>query len=79
VDLVQPGVTGLLVRPGDGAALTDAVARLAAEPHTRRRYATAARAAVAGRGWDVVGDELLGHYEAVLAGPGVPAPIGAAA
>jgi phosphatidylinositol alpha 1,6-mannosyltransferase len=79
VDLVQPGVTGLLVPPGDAAALADAVAGLAAEPETRRRFARAARAAVAGRGWDVVGDELLGHYTAVLAGPGVPAPIGAAA
>lgn len=79
VDLVQPGVTGLLVPPGDAPALTDAVARLVAEPETRRRYGRAARAAVADRGWDVVGDELLAHYEAVLAGPGVPAAVGVAA
>jgi phosphatidylinositol alpha 1,6-mannosyltransferase len=79
IDLVRPGVTGELVAPGDAGALKDAVATLAAAPETRRRYGVAARAAVADRGWDVVGDELIGHYAAVLAGPGVPAAVQAAA
>ncbi|MBU8859159.1 MULTISPECIES: glycosyltransferase family 1 protein [unclassified Micromonospora] len=68
VDLVESGVTGLLVPPDDGAALAAAVAELAADPSRRARYGAAARAAVARRSWDAVGDELIGHYQAVLAG-----------
>ncbi|MEV0002192.1 glycosyltransferase family 1 protein [Micromonospora sp. NPDC050980] len=68
VDLVESGVTGLLVPPDDGAALAAAVAELAADPSRRARFGAAARAAVARRSWDAVGDELIGHYEAVLAG-----------
>jgi phosphatidylinositol alpha 1,6-mannosyltransferase len=62
LDLVTPGVTGTLVRPLDSAALTDAVAALASDSMLRRAYGTAARAAVEGRSWQVVGDELIGHY-----------------
>ncbi|MET8834325.1 glycosyltransferase family 1 protein [Micromonospora sp. NPDC004540] len=68
VDLVESGVTGLLVPPGDGDALAAAVAELAADPARRARYGAAARAAVSRRSWRAVGDELIGHYEAVLAG-----------
>ncbi|PWU61614.1 glycosyl transferase family 1, partial [Micromonospora globispora] len=32
------------------------------------RRLTAARAAVSRRSWSAVGDELVGHYRAVLAG-----------
>jgi phosphatidylinositol alpha 1,6-mannosyltransferase len=73
MDLVEPGVTGALVPPGDPAAIASAVATFAAEPDRRAAYAGAARAAVAGRSWAAVGDELIGHYLAVL---GAGAPVG---
>jgi len=65
VDLVQPGRTGLLVPPGDGAALADAVAGLVADAPLRRAYGAAGRAEVEHRTWAAVGDELIGHYLAV--------------
>jgi len=63
-DLVSPGRTGLLL-PVDEfeARLPGAVAHLV---HERNRYSPAARRSVLGRGWPVICDELLGHYEAVL-------------
>ncbi|WDZ87133.1 glycosyltransferase family 4 protein [Micromonospora cathayae] len=67
VDLVQSGGTGLLVPPGDGAALAAAVADLAADPQRRRAYGAAGRRAVGRRSWTVIGDELIGHYRAVRA------------
>lgn len=66
VDLVEPGVTGFLVPPGDAAAVAATVARLAADPDMRRRFGLAARAAVAGRTWSALGDELIGHYRAAI-------------
>jgi glycosyltransferase involved in cell wall biosynthesis len=45
-DVVQPGVTGLLVRPEDGPALAEAIASLAADPDRRRRMGQAGRARV---------------------------------
>jgi phosphatidylinositol alpha 1,6-mannosyltransferase len=79
LDLVTPGVTGTLVPPGDAGAIADAVAALAADPITRKEYAEAARAWVADRGWDVVVDELVNHYAAVLEGPSIASAIPAAA
>ena len=66
LDLVSDGVTGSLVPPGDSAALAGAVARLAADPGLRARQGRAARQRVLGRSWSALGDELIGHYEAVL-------------
>ncbi|MEU5941274.1 glycosyltransferase family 1 protein [Micromonospora sp. NPDC047548] len=71
VDLVEPGVTGLLVPPADPVALADAVAGLVADVSRRTAYGAAGRAAVSRHSWGLVGDELIGHYRAVLAG--VPA------
>ncbi|MFF8946589.1 glycosyltransferase family 4 protein [Streptomyces sp. NPDC014864] len=67
LDLVDHGRTGLLVPPHDPAAVRDAVAALAADPALRTAFGTAARAAVEGRTWAAVGDELIAHYEDVLA------------
>jgi len=66
LDLVSHGETGFLVRPGDPGALAGAVARLAADPRLRARQGRAARQRVLGRSWSALGDELIGHYEAVL-------------
>ena len=43
-ELVEDGVTGLLVPPGDGAALVAATRRSLAEPDAARRWGEAARA-----------------------------------
>ncbi|MFE0177557.1 glycosyltransferase family 4 protein [Streptomyces sp. NPDC059002] len=67
LDLVVPGRTGVLVPPGDAAAVRDAVWSLAADPGLRAAYGAAGRAAVAGRTWEAVGEQLVGHYEEVLA------------
>ena len=67
LDLVRDGVTGSLVRPGDGQALADAVATLAADPELLAAQGRAARAMVADRSWPALCDELLGHYAEVLA------------
>jgi phosphatidylinositol alpha 1,6-mannosyltransferase len=68
IDLVDDGVTGYLVPPGDAAALARAAARLVADPWARAAQGRAARQRVLARSWAAVGDALIGHYEAVLAG-----------
>ena len=65
VDLVQHGHTGYLVRPFEPAGFTNAVRDLAADPSTRAAFGAAGRRAIEGRSWSAVGDELIGHYEAV--------------
>ncbi|MFD5320563.1 glycosyltransferase family 4 protein [Streptomyces sp. NPDC127098] len=65
LDLVDHGRTGLLVPPGDGAAIREAVATLRDDPALRTRLAGAAATAVAGRTWTAVGDQLLEHYARV--------------
>ena len=66
VDLVEDGVTGYLVAPGDGGALTAATQRLAADPLARAAMGQAGRQRVLGRSWSALGDQLIGHYAAVL-------------
>jgi phosphatidylinositol alpha 1,6-mannosyltransferase len=66
LDLVDHGRTGLLVPPGDGNAVSDAVRALAAAPGLRAEYGRAGRATVATRTWQTVGDLLLDHYGQVL-------------
>ncbi|MEU3828674.1 glycosyltransferase family 1 protein [Streptomyces sp. NPDC029080] len=67
LDLVAHGRTGLLVPPRDAAAVQEAVRALAADPGRRAAYGTAARAMVEGRTWAAVGDQLIAHYDDVLA------------
>lgn len=67
VDLVTPGVDGLLYPPGDGVGLRRTVRSLAGDPSRRRALSIAARRGVLGRSWDVVCDQLLDHYRDVLA------------
>ncbi|WP_421842232.1 glycosyltransferase family 4 protein [Mycobacterium sp.] len=62
-DLVTPERTGLLLPTAEfGARLPAAVAHLVRH---RNGYSTAARRSVLGRSWQVICDELFGHYEAV--------------
>ncbi|HEY0718503.1 MAG TPA: glycosyltransferase, partial [Streptosporangiaceae bacterium] len=80
LDLVDPGVTGFLVEPGSDAAITAAVARLAADPALRAAQGRAGQQKVRARTWTALGDQLIGHYQAVLR-PGRASrhPAGAAA
>ena len=66
VDLVHDGVTGYLVPPADAGALTAATRRLAADPLRRAAMGRAARQRVLARSWTALGDQLIGHYAAVL-------------
>uniref|UniRef100_UPI003C7B8D1E glycosyltransferase family 4 protein n=1 Tax=unclassified Streptomyces TaxID=2593676 RepID=UPI003C7B8D1E len=68
LDLVAHGRTGLLVPPHDAGAVRDAVAALVADTPRSRAFDRTARAAVEGRTWEAVGDQLLGHYDEVLGG-----------
>jgi phosphatidylinositol alpha 1,6-mannosyltransferase len=66
LDLVEDGVTGYLVPPGDAAAFPAAVARLAADPVARAAFGAAGRRKVLSRSWPALTEELIGHYAAVL-------------
>jgi phosphatidylinositol alpha 1,6-mannosyltransferase len=67
IDLVDDGVTGFLVAPGDAHALACGVAKLVEDPALRAAQSRAARLSVAGRTWASRCDELIGHYESILA------------
>lgn len=66
IDLVEHGVDGLLFPPSDDRALRAAVSLLVGDGAQRRRMGEAGRRAVLGRSWDVLCDELIGHYERVI-------------
>jgi phosphatidylinositol alpha 1,6-mannosyltransferase len=67
LDLVDHERTGLLVPPGDKDAFSGAVARLAADAPLRAAFGAAGRATVEGRTWTAIGDQLIEHYQEVLA------------
>ncbi|MEO5875250.1 MAG: glycosyltransferase family 1 protein [Streptosporangiaceae bacterium] len=71
LDLVRPGVNGLLFAPSDGTALRTAVSALVADPALRARMGESALRSVRGRTWEAVCDQLLDHYAGVVYGPGV--------
>jgi phosphatidylinositol alpha 1,6-mannosyltransferase len=69
LDLVEPGRTGLLFAPGQALDLRRQVSRLVEDEAARLRMGGAARLAVQHRTWEVIGDQLVAHYEhAVHAG-----------
>lgn len=67
LDLVADGHNGLSFQPGSSADLAEQVARLVEDPLLRRRLRGQARPSVSGRSWDVIGNELVGHYGEVIA------------
>jgi phosphatidylinositol alpha 1,6-mannosyltransferase len=77
LDLVDEGVTGFLVPPGDGDALAAAVGKLTSDPALRSRFGEAARRRVLNRSWPALVDELIDHYAAVLGAEATPARIAA--
>ncbi|MGB0101360.1 MAG: glycosyltransferase family 1 protein [Nocardioides sp.] len=68
LDLVDPGVTGLLFDPADDlASLHECVSVLVGDPELRRDLADRAASRLAGRSWTNVVKELSDvHYRAVL-------------
>jgi glycosyltransferase involved in cell wall biosynthesis len=69
VDVVEDGVTGALVPPGDRHALRAAVERLLADPALRRRCGEAARAkARGGLSWDAATAATITAYREALGG-----------
>lgn len=57
-EVLEDGVTGFVVPPGETAALADRLNRLATHPSLRRNMARAARAAGRRHRWDYVGPHL---------------------
>ncbi|TPW70238.1 glycosyltransferase [Schumannella sp. 10F1B-5-1] len=74
LDLVQSSRTGWLYTPGDLVDLRARVADLIGDDAKRRAFADAARASVAARTWERLGDELLEHYDDVRAARGAVVP-----
>lgn len=62
LDLVEQSRNGWLYRPGDLAEMRSRVQDLVGDAAKRRAFAERARESVLGRGWDRLGDELIGHY-----------------
>lgn len=67
LDLVAHGRTGYLVPPREVTAVTEAVRELAVDQARRTAFGAAARTMVEGRTWAAVGDQLIAHYDDVLA------------
>jgi phosphatidylinositol alpha 1,6-mannosyltransferase len=67
IDLVEHGVDGCLFAPEDDASLRLAVELVLADPMRRPRMGEAGRRKVLRRSWSAVGDDLIGHYEHVIA------------
>jgi phosphatidylinositol alpha 1,6-mannosyltransferase len=67
LDLVRNSRDGWLYPPGDLVELRARVQDLVGDPAKRRAFGEAARAAVAGRSWTALGDELIGHYRQAIA------------
>jgi phosphatidylinositol alpha-1,6-mannosyltransferase len=63
-EAVTDGETGLLVAPGDRAALTAAFARLVAEPALRARLGAAGRVRAARNSWRTSASSLFGQSDA---------------
>ena len=66
--MIEPGVNGLLVPPGDVAAFADGLARLLSNPDEAARLGAAARLTVESRyTMERVADMWLDAYHHVLA------------
>ena len=67
IDLVDDGVTGLLVRPYEADAYADAIARIIADPTLRRSMGKAGEQRAAGYRWDAASQKVLDAYLEVMA------------
>lgn len=67
LDLVRSSIDGWLYRPGDLGDLRARVADLVGDDAKRQAFARAARESIAGRTWDALGAQLVGHYRDAIA------------
>lgn len=73
IDLVTSGVDGMLYDPATDGALVAAARPLVRDVSLRARMGEAGRRRVLGRSWAAVCDELLAHYDRVIAARSAPA------
>ncbi len=66
LDLVADGETGLLVPPGDVAALREALERLLGDPELRKRMGVTGRGRANRFSWDAATDATLAVYEGAI-------------
>lgn len=72
-EVVEHGRTGLLVEPGDPAALAEAIDAVLGDPALAERLAAAARERAPQYDWERVADEVRALYDEVTArAPGAP-------
>jgi phosphatidylinositol alpha 1,6-mannosyltransferase len=74
LDLIHHGRTGWLYPAEAPDVLRSAVATLLEDGARRGAMAGAARASVAERTWEAIGDELVDHYHRALGRPPLPRP-----
>jgi glycogen(starch) synthase len=67
-DIIDDGVNGLLVVPGDPEALASAIDRLLADPDLARRLGEAARELARDYDWGVLAERVLAIYRSLIAG-----------
>lgn len=67
LDIVRPGVTGLLFDPNRCGALRETVGGLVADPSMQARMGRSARTKIEDRNWPAAVDELIGCYQRVTA------------
>lgn len=67
LDIVRPGVTGLLFDPDRCGALRETVGGLVADPAMQARMGQSARTKITQRNWPAAVDELVGIYRKVTA------------
>ncbi|MFZ5869427.1 MAG: glycosyltransferase family 4 protein [Actinomycetota bacterium] len=75
-EVVEDGVTGLLVPPGDVEALADAVEKLVADPALRHRMADQARARSGRWSWPELAGRVARVYDEVRQTAGARRPVG---
>jgi glycosyltransferase involved in cell wall biosynthesis len=67
-EVIEHGVTGLLVPPGDSSALAEAIIQLLEDENLRRSMGQAGRERVLRYfTWDKIAQDLMRHYETLLA------------
>jgi glycogen(starch) synthase len=67
-DVIEDGVNGLLVSPGDPEALARAIDRLLAERDLARRLSEEAQERAKDYDWEVLAERVLRVYQGVIAG-----------
>ncbi len=68
LDMIIPETTGLLVPPGDRAALTSAMQRLIEDAPLRERLGEASQTSIAGYAEAAIGERFIDFYRAIIRG-----------